>query len=154
MLPGVWTRHTIAGLSWCDAGCTAGDLWASTCGAFDNWLVVPHWHLAAAGAMSDKWRSNEKPFCSASTDLCARAVQKASECPARLHPWQLLGLPAKQGVTCANLTNCRQCLRFTYQCRWCVKGESPACKHYHFFFRSFSFGGAFQALTACQTPFL
>jgi hypothetical protein len=33
------------------------------------------------------------------------------------------GQQLQSRTRCSSLGNCRECLRFTYQCRWCLDGE-------------------------------
>lgn len=74
---------------------------------------------------------NSKPAClSTKNKVCSREVMDISKCPIdRVKDLELLsggepgGQKLKSDVRCASLGNCRECLRFTYQCKWCLDGE-------------------------------
>lgn len=66
----------------------------------------------------------QKPSCQPSTASCGRRVSSRSDCPVDGTAGRAGTTAAEAGVTCASLSNCRQCLRYTYQCRWCITGEA------------------------------
>eukprot|EP00878_Enallax_costatus_P030502 GHUV01033211.1.p1 GENE.GHUV01033211.1~~GHUV01033211.1.p1 ORF type:complete len:556 (+),score=56.28 GHUV01033211.1:494-2161(+) len=59
--------------------------------------------------------------CQASNQLCPRYVKSLQECPVDNVP----SAPQNETspITCSSLGDCRQCLRFSYQCKWCVSGK-------------------------------
>eukprot|EP00878_Enallax_costatus_P005985 GHUV01006277.1.p1 GENE.GHUV01006277.1~~GHUV01006277.1.p1 ORF type:complete len:605 (+),score=82.49 GHUV01006277.1:503-2317(+) len=67
-----------------------------------------------------------KPHCQSAKQVCPRFVKSIKECPVDNIPELPQG--QKYAVTCSNLSNCRECLRFTYQCKWCITGvDKPLC---------------------------
>jgi hypothetical protein len=64
-----------------------------------------------------------KPACVMANNLCNRAHEGGPKtCP--MDGIAGLKQPPTGAVKCADLTNCRECLRYTYQCRWCISGAS------------------------------
>lgn len=68
---------------------------------------------------------NPKPRCQPNTDTCSDFVMDAKECPVDKVPAAKKAY-GDSGVTCAGLHSCKDCLKFTYQCRWCVNGKQEA----------------------------
>lgn len=66
----------------------------------------------------------DKPSCISSLSECSGFVKSIQECPVDRIPAATAAAGSSTAVTCASLSSCRECLRFTYQCRWCVTGES------------------------------
>lgn len=83
---------------------------------------------------------NSKPAClSTKNKVCSREVMDISKCPIdRVKDLELMsggepgGQKLKSDVRCASLGNCRECLRFTYQCKWCLDAANTdlvECQH-------------------------
>jgi len=60
----------------------------------------------------------QKPRCQGEYEVCERRLRTANQTDVPVD-----NIPEASGeVKCSDLTNCRQCLRFSYQCRWCLEG--------------------------------
>ena len=70
---------------------------------------------------------NPKPRCQKNTDTCSGFTGDVKECPIDNIPAASIASGAN-GLTCAGLKTCSDCLKFTYQCRWCVSGEFGGCR--------------------------
>ncbi|KAF6257376.1 hypothetical protein COO60DRAFT_1524168 [Scenedesmus sp. NREL 46B-D3] len=103
------------------------------CGAFENCYECEE--VAGCTWCFEGDLKDLKPRCLSSRNkVCSREVRSTSECPVdNVKALEKLNgtddQKLKSNLSCASMGNCRECLRFTYQCRWCLDAATMDLVH-------------------------